>query len=244
MPHVHGLGLYLAAVLACGDGAVASHRTAAALWCIRPSSSRRVEVTVPRRGARRRTGGIRLHRSRLAASELAVVEGIPVTSPGRTLVDLADVLSRRGLERAFDEAEYLRLDYGGLRPVRGRMGQGRLLHVLDRHVPGSTRTRTRLEDRFLELCDAHGLPRPRVNVVIDGKEVDFVFGDLIVEVDGDAAHRTKRAFENDRRRDAELAVEGYRVIRITEGRLKRAAPRVADQLRALLSVSRSDATSE
>jgi very-short-patch-repair endonuclease len=158
-----------------------------------------------------------------------------VTTPGRTLIDLADVLSRRALERAFDEAEYLRLDCSGLEPVRGREGHGRLLHVLTRHRPGSTRTRSLLEDRFLELCEAHGLARPSVNVVIDGKEVDFVFGDLIVEVDGEAAHRTKRAFERDRIRDAELTVAGYRVIRVTEQRLVRDGGAVVAQLRSAVT---------
>jgi very-short-patch-repair endonuclease len=190
-------------------------------------------VTAP--GGARRLKGILVHRNRLGAEDTTMHEGIPVTTPGRTLVDLADVLSRRQLERAFDEAEYLRLDCSSLRPVRGRAGYRRLLCVLERHEPGSTRTRSRLEDRFLELCEANGLPRPRVNAVIDGKEVDFAFGDLIVEVDGDAAHRTKRGFERDRVRDAELTVKGYRVIRVTEQRLERDGRTVAAQLRSAVT---------
>jgi very-short-patch-repair endonuclease len=145
------------------------------------------------------------------------------------------VLPRRALERAFDEAEYLRLDCSGLRPIRGRRGYGRLTHVLRRHAPGSTRTRSTLEDRFLELCAAHELPRPEVNVSVENHEVDFHWRDarLVVEIDGDAAHRTKRAFEADRVRDAELAVSGHRVVRITEERLDTAPAEVARQLRLL-----------
>lgn len=221
-----------------GDGAVASHRTAAAIWGIRPSASRRVEITA--KGARARRKDILLHRNRLAAADITAVDGIPVTTPARTLVDLADVLSRRALERAFDEAEYLRLDCSGLAPVPGRRGNGRLAHVLSRHPIGTTRTRSRLEDRFLELCAAHELPRPRVNVRVGEYEVDFHFPDagLVVELDGDAAHRTKRAFETDRIRDAELAVQGQRVIRITEERLKGAPAEVAGQLRVLTRTPR------
>ena len=145
------------------------------------------------------------------------------------------MLSRRALERAFDEAEYLRLDCTGLTPIPGRRGNGRLAQVLSRHPIGTTRTRSRLEDRFLELCAAHDLPRPRVNVRLGEYEVDFHFPDasLVVELDGDAAHRTKRAFETDRIRDADLAVQGQRVIRITEQRLKGAPADVAGQLRVL-----------
>jgi hypothetical protein len=232
-PSVHGTGLLVAALLACGERAVLSHRSAAAVWCIRPSASRRVEVTAPDR--RRRVKGILVHRNQLDPGDTTEHEEIPVTTPGRTLVDLADVLSRRALERAFDEAEHLRLDCSGLTPVRGREGYGRLLHVLEHHEPGSTRTRSRLEERFLELCEAHGLPRPLVNTMIDGKEVDFRFGRLIVEVDGEP-HRTKRAFESDRARDAELAVLGYRVIRVTETRMERAPGEVAAQVRTLSDV--------
>ena len=233
-----GSALVIAAILACGEGTVASHRTAAAIWAIRPSASRRVELTASWAKARR--PGVLLHRNRLTPADTTVVDGIPVTTPARTLVDLADVLPRRALERALDEAEYLRLDCGGLRQIRGRRGHGRLTHVLSRHAPGTTRTRSGLEDRFLEFCDAHGLPRPRVNVIVDEKEVDFHWRDarLVVEIDGDAAHRTKKAFETDRIRDAELTVAGHRVVRITEERLGTAPAEVAEQLRLLTRTRR------
>ena len=92
-PRPRGLAVDLAAVLACGHGAVLSHRSAAALWCIRPSAGAGVDVTVSGRSGRAKRPGIRLHRTRLASQDIRVRDGIPVTSPARTLVDLADVVS-------------------------------------------------------------------------------------------------------------------------------------------------------
>ena len=86
--------------------------------------------------------------------------GIPVTTPARTLIDLADVAPRRTLERAIDEAEFLRLDCTGLAPRRGRKGCGTLMRVLAEHRPGSTRTRTHLEELFIALCDRYRPPAP------------------------------------------------------------------------------------
>jgi hypothetical protein len=195
-----------------------------------------MDVTVPARGGRARRRGIRVHRARLGPDDVTVLDGIPVTTPARTLVDLADVLSRRGLERAFDEAEFLRLDCTGLRAIRGRTGFGRLLAVLGEHDAGSTRTRNDLEDLFLEVCAAHGLPRPEVNTVLHGHEVDFLWREagLVVELDGRAAHLTRRAFEEDRLRDAKLTVAGQRVLRVTPRRLDTAPEDVAAQIRALV----------
>jgi very-short-patch-repair endonuclease len=234
-PRPTGSAPYIAAVLACGEAAVASHRSAAAVWCIRPSVSARIDVTVPARGARKRSDGIRLHRSPLQPHEVTEVDGIPVTTPARTLVDLADVLPRRALERSFDEAEYLRLDCTGLLPINGRPGYGRLRAVLAEHHAGTTRTRSSLEDLFLEVCASHGIARPEVNTVLDGHEVDFLWREasLIVEVDGHAAHGTRRAFEEDRLRDAKLTVGGRRVLRISQRRLESAPSAVAAQIRFL-----------
>jgi len=237
-PSVNGSALIVAAVLACGDRAVASHRTAAAIWGIRASASRRIEITT--RGAKAPRKGVLIHRNQLARADITALDRIPLTTTARTLIDLADVLSTRALERAFDEAEYLRLDCSGLGPIRGRRGYGRLSHVLRRHAPGTTRTRSGLEERFLELCSAHDLPRPRVNALLGEYEVDFHFphAGLVVELDGDAAHRTKKAFEADRIRDAELTVRGQRVVRITDERLDTAPAEVVSQLRLLTRMRR------
>ena len=88
-----------------------------------------MDVTVPTRGGRRRRRLIVVHRARLAASEVTVVEGIPVTTPARTLLDAADLLGRRPLERAFDQAAYLGLDVSSLTPRNGRRGFGLLSRV-------------------------------------------------------------------------------------------------------------------
>ena len=231
-PRPRGLAVDLAAVLACGHGAVLSHRSAAALWCIRPSAGAGVDVTVSGRSGRAKRPGIRLHRARLASQDIRIRDGIPVTSPARTLVDLADVVSRRAVERAFDEAEYLRLDCTGLTPIAGRPGLGRLRDILAHHEAGSTRTRSELEERFLELCAGRGLPAPEVNARLNGHEVDFLWrgAGLVVELDGRAAHDTRRAFERDRMRDAELAVAGQRVVRVTPRRLETAPDELAEQI--------------
>jgi very-short-patch-repair endonuclease/predicted transcriptional regulator of viral defense system len=236
LPTLTRNGALMAAVLACGEGAVLSHRSAAELWGLLGGAGRLIHVTVPGQAGRTRPG-IAVHRNALAAGDVTTKDGIPVTRPGRTLVDLADVVPRRTLERAMDEAEYLRLDCTGLRPIRGRRGYGLLRAVLAEHSPGTTRTRSKLEDAMVTLCDAHGLPRPEINASLDGYEVDCLWRAprLIVEADGWAAHGTRSAFERDRARDAALTVAGYRVVRITRTRLDCEPGAVAGQLRALLA---------
>jgi very-short-patch-repair endonuclease len=95
--------------------------------------------------------------------------------------------------------------------------------VLSRYTAGTTLTRSQLEERFLQLCDDHGLPRPETNTRINGIEVDFVWRDtkLIVEVDGYAHHRSPTAFERDRERDVILTVAGWRVMRFTHTQITR-----------------------
>ncbi len=226
-------GRFMAAVLACGEGAALSHFSAAVLWEMLRDRNWPIHVTAP---AERRRPGIRTHRAPLEGERVRR-EGITVTTPGRTLVDLADVAPRRLLERAIDEAEYLRLDRTGLAPRRGRRGQGLLASVLAVHTPGATRTRSELEERFLQLCDEHGIERPEVNVDVEGYECDFVWREqaLVVETDGGAAHGTARARERDRVKDVELLVAGWRVVRVTWVRLFNEPERVAAELRQLLT---------
>jgi predicted transcriptional regulator of viral defense system len=166
-------GDYMAAVIALGPGAALSHAGAAALWELRPERSPRIDVTVPTAGGRATRRLIVVHRALISMNEIAVRDGIPVTTPARTLLDLADVLGQRPLERALDEAE---------------------------HRAGSTWTRTELEERMLALCRRAGLPAPAVNTDVQGFEADFAWssGRLVVETDGWQAHRTRRAFERDR----------------------------------------------
>jgi very-short-patch-repair endonuclease len=222
-------GHFMAAVLACGEGAALSHFSAAVLWGMLGDGGATVHVTAERR---RRRPGLIVHEAALPPGERAEQAGIPVTTPARTLVDLADVAPRRTVERAIDEAEFLRLDCTGLKPRPGRRGSGALSSVLVVHRPGSSRTRSHLEERFLAICDHHHLPRPEVNVHIEGYECDFVWREqrLIVETDGAAAHGTARAMKRDPARDADLMVAGWRVWRLTYEQLFREPDAVAEQL--------------
>jgi very-short-patch-repair endonuclease len=235
-PRLTTKGRFLAAVVACGERAVLSHLSAAILWSLLPERGPRIDVTVPSRGGRKRRAALIVHRSPLPAEEVTVKQGIPVTTPTRTVIDLADVRPRREVERAIDEAAYLRLDLTGLRPRPGRRGCGLLARVLADHDPGSTRTRSDLEERMLWLCRSFSLRAPEINAKVEGYEVDFAWRDerLTVETDGWAAHGTRQAFERDRVRDAELTAAGWRVVRITRSRLRAEPDAVAAQLERLL----------
>jgi very-short-patch-repair endonuclease len=215
-------GRWMAAVLAAGPGAALSHASAAALWEIRATQATRIDVTVRTTGGREQRA-LRIHRiTTLRADETTHRHGIPVTTPARTLLDLAGSLPRRALERALDEAEILELfDLRRLRALipahQGERGVRRLAAALDDHEAGSTVTRSELEEQFLALCGQHELERPRVNATIAGLEVDFLFAAqrLVVEVDGYRFHRSRRAFERDRERGAILAAAGYSVVRFS-----------------------------
>jgi len=213
----------MAAVLASGAGAVLSHRSAAWLWGVlpRPGPAAPVDVTVPARSRTRRPG-IQIHRSLgLSPHDTTRVDGVPVTTPVRTLRDLSLVVGARDLDRAA-----ARLERRGLigsteleaLPARHRGRPGaRLLRAALPCGEGPALTRSTAEERFLDLVRSGRLPRPRTNVVVRGHEVDFLWPveKLVVEVDGFAFHSSRRSFENDRRRDAELAAAGMRVVRVT-----------------------------
>jgi hypothetical protein len=206
-------GRWMAAVLAAGPGAVLSHASAAAAWDLRRTSGQLIDVTVPTHAGRDRRAGIRVHRcATMTAGEVTVHRRIPVTTPARTIIDLARTLNGRALEQLIDLADQRGLiDFQDLRAANSTS-----LHaVLLRYSPAPTRSE--LEERFLELCDDHGIPRPETNTLIEGIEVDFVWRDrrLIVEVDGYAFHRSPSAFESDRARDVLLTTKGWRVLRFT-----------------------------
>lgn len=230
-----------AAVLACGPDALLSHRSAADLRAIRRTSSRRIEVTAPR--GRHGPGSVLVHRSRLVHPEdRTVVDGIPVTSVARTLVDLADVLPLLDLQRAINEAELLGVfDLAALESTLARLpnrrGRGRLRRALGLYRPRSTFTRSQGERDFLALCRDHGLPQPGANLWVAGGEVDMIWPDagLIVEIDGGAVHSTTRAFHEDRRRDRALAAQGFVVVRVTEADLANPAA-LAAEMKDLLDV--------
>jgi hypothetical protein len=217
----------MAAVLASGAGAVLSHRSAAALHDLRRTNRARIEVTVPGHAADARRG-LDIHRScTLAAADVTTVDGIPCTTVARTLLDLSDVVDARDVERACDQAEILeRLDLGALHEQfernPTRHGTSVLRSLLDTHHRPAP-TWSELEERFLALVRAAGLPEPEVNAWVDPADgehplrVDFLWRGprLIVETDGHASHRTRQAFERDRRRDQRLTLAGWRVVRVT-----------------------------
>ena len=202
-------GRWMAAVLATSG--VLSHATAAAAWDLRPVGAGAIHVSVPGHSGRLRRGGIRLHRPRtLEPHDMTTHHGIPVTTPLRTILDLAATLKGRPLEHVLDLAEQRRLiDFAELAQ---RSKPRSLQAVLSHYTAGSTTTRSELEERFLALCDDHGIERPEVNTRIEGQEVDFVWRDarLIVEVDGYRYHRSPSAFEADRERDVILATPAGR----------------------------------
>jgi hypothetical protein len=228
----------LAAVLACGPDALLSHRSAADSWLLLRSTSTRIEVT-GRRG-RKPHAGMTLHRSRLVhADDRAIVDRIPTTSVARTLVHLADVLSEDRLADAVNEAEVLRLfDLAALEAtlsrLPGRRGRHRLRRVVAAHGPDPAFTRSRAERRFLDLCKQHGLPTPSTCLFLAGHEIDAYWDDarVAIELDGEAFHRTSRAFHEDRRRDRHLAARGIQVNRVTWPDLQDGT-RLAAELRAI-----------
>lgn len=217
----------MAAVLAVGHDAAVSHRSAAALWEILPPTSEPVDVTVTR-GHPRDRRGIRVHRTRTLSRSLNA--GVPVTTPLRTLVDLAAAsVDARELERAVEEAQVRRLV-----TRRDLEAQGnRFASALD-HEPSLTRSEA--ERRLLALIRAARLPPPRTNVRVAGYEVDFMWPEhgLVVEVDGFAFHSTRAAFERDRARDRALLAAGYVVLRITWRQLVREPELVVAELAAAL----------
>ncbi len=232
---------WMAAVLACGPSAALSHRDAAALSeLLRPPRRKLIDVTTAH-GSRARRPGIDLHRTRhLPASSVTVVRGIATTTVDRTLLDLAEVAPARHLRRAVDEADRRgRLDRRELARLitraNGRHGLAGLRAILDRSGPPAL-TRSDLEERFLSLVGAVGLPPPLVNSKLHGLEVDFAWPDrrLVIEVDSYEFHRTRRRFETDRARDRRLTVAGHRVVRITEEALEHEPHAVEADLRLLL----------
>jgi very-short-patch-repair endonuclease len=231
-------GRELAAVLSCGATAVLSHRSAAGLWSLPVASYGRIEVTGAR--TRKPRAGILVHTSRrVEAQDRAVKDAIPVTSVARTLVDLAEVLTEPRLARAVHEAEVrrlfdLRAVEAALARVAGRRGRHRLLRVLAAYRPEDHELDSQAEGRFRALCQRHGLPDPRPQL-IEGYRVDFYWphARLAVEIDGAAFHHTRRAFHADRARDRALAALGVQVLRVTWRDLDRGQALARELQRAL-----------
>jgi len=210
---------WMAAVLALGQGAVLSHRSAAALWQLLPPADGPVDVALPGRGGRRQRQGIRTHRPEsLEPREIRRRSGIPVTSPARTLRDLSRVVLPREQRRAVRQADFFGLPTGP-----------------DIEVD---KTRSELERRFLWICRHHRLPRPAVNLKLGGMDVDFCWVErrLIVETDGYRSHRGRGAFEEDRDRDLELRALGFEVVRLSYRQVFEKSDEVIAVLKPLLAL--------
>jgi very-short-patch-repair endonuclease len=220
-PQVGFEGQCAAAVLAVGDGAVASHRSAAAIWGLLPAHDGYIHVTVAGDAGRRPRAGLRIHRSATLTDAVTTRRnGIAVTRAGRTLRDLR----RRIPQPVFRSAVRRALDL-------------RLITSNDLG-PDPDLTRSELERMLLSHCRRHRLPQPEVNVRIGPHEVDFLWRDrrLIVETDGFRHHSHRDAFERDRARDARLQSLGFRVLRFTHRQVLDRTPVVA-ALRHLLGQS-------
>ncbi len=239
--------LLTAAVAACGDNAVLSHRSAAELWGLLPPRPGDVDVTIVggNTGVRH---GIRRHRvPALDESDIRMKRGIRITSPARTVLDGASYLYGADLEEFVAEALAKGLvDQHKLKAAiercPTRRGIGRLQALLSQEG-GPRRTRSWAERRILSLVRQAGLPVPRTNVQLHGYQVDALWPEhrLVVEVDSWDFHRDRTAFETDRARDAIHVANGYRVLRFTAAQLRDQPMIVIAQLAAALALAAFEA---
>jgi predicted transcriptional regulator of viral defense system len=236
-------GRLLAAVMACGPGAVLSHLSAAVHWNLLNYDAPQPHVTAP--ATRSGAPGIRLHRTRsLDAQDTTSHHGIPITTVHRMLLDIAADVPARDLERALAQAERLELyDHRAIEGViersNGQRGTKRLAQAI---ADDPQFTRSELEARMRRLARKLGLPKPEFNATLDapdhpGIEVDCYFRAhrLVVETDGWDTHRTRQAFEADRAKDAALTAAGYTVVRFTWRQLRYDPETVAARLEAILA---------
>ena len=245
-PELTHRGRWMAAVLGCGPAAVLSHVSAAALWGIRPHANAIIEISRTTANPRRRPR-VRVHRRTvLESDDLAVRDGIPVTAPIRTLIDLARVIGPGPLERAVNEADRLDfVDPSRLREAldhkQGQPGVGRLRALLDRRA--FRLTDSELERRFLALVAESGLPPPLTQKHVNGFRVDFfwpVLG-LVVETDGLRYHRTPAQQARDLIRDQAHAAAGLTPLRFTHAQVRFESAQVRETLASVVSRLETDA---
>jgi hypothetical protein len=236
-------GKWMAAVLAGGRRAVLSHESAAALWELRAMKGRDIDVTV---GKHAKRPGIRFHRARLDPTEITQRKGVPVTTPERTIIDIATTLTANQLERAIRQAEYEHLTtlatltscLSSRHPGRGTRKLAKALTLAN---SGNGITRKKLERRFRAFTRKYGLPQPDTNVAMRigdrWIEADSVWHErrLMVELDGRDGHLNVHSFESDRARDRALQAAGWTVIRITWRQLTNEPEAIARDLYSLLS---------
>jgi putative AbiEi antitoxin of type IV toxin-antitoxin system/uncharacterized protein DUF559/transcriptional regulator with AbiEi antitoxin domain of type IV toxin-antitoxin system len=243
------VGLLRAALLACGEGALVSHKTSAALWGLSDKQPVLIDVTV-RGQAGRKIEGIRCRRCRYPLpEEVAAWQGVPCTTPARTLVDLAGLLGNDSLREAVERAAVLKLlDLAALdraiAAAKGRRGVPWLRAILvDWRWEGGTAPdlRSLFEARVLPRLVANGLARPVCNEILrlgDRRlRPDFLWPAhrFIVETDGEGSHGTPVAFQRDRKRDQVLLAAGYRVARVTWKQMRDEPDGVVARIRLALA---------
>jgi very-short-patch-repair endonuclease len=234
-------GYWMAAVLACGEGALLSHRDAAALWNLRDTARSAIDVSVP--GAKRRSRPrLTIHSAaELHPDDRAEVEGIPVTSIARTLLDLAEVVSATELRRAYEAAErHELLDMRAVRELldrsNGRRGLPALLALRDYDPSPAIGSKSDLESMFLDLVREAGLPLPQLNVLVEGYLVDAYWppARLVVELQSYEHHAHRQAFDRDYAKLSRLKMAGHHVLPLTHRQVCDEADWVLGALRSLL----------
>jgi very-short-patch-repair endonuclease len=233
-------GRWMAAMLACGPAAVLSHRTAATIWGLLAGPPIPIDV-ITSAGRGRKHAGITTHRTRLDPFDALVIDDLRVTTPSRTIVDLAATLSGRMLRDVVERAQDLgRFDRNDLKATlaRGarRPGTRRLEDLLTLMAPDEDQTRSHLERLFLRLTRKAKLPRPAPNHEIGGRKRDFVWCEhrLVVETDGYRYHSSRTARRRDNRRDRQLTTLGWRPVRFTYEEIAFEPAEVARELTGLL----------
>ena len=229
----------MAAVLGCGSRTVLSHGSAAALWGVGIEPTDWIEVSVSASSARRRPGVRVYRRPNLRSFDVTARDGIPVTGPVRTLIDLARRLDHAGLERAINEADRLELTdpetlLAALDAYPGQPGVGRLRDILGRHT--FRLTESELERRFLPLAADAGLSPPLTGQRLNGFKVDFFWPHLalVVETDGLRYHRTPARQARDRLRDQAHTAAGMTPLRFTHAQVRFEAGHVRATLAAVV----------
>jgi very-short-patch-repair endonuclease len=225
-PRVVSHARLLAAQLTCGGSSFLSHRTAAAIWGLRPLNVHRIEVTVPGTYALSRPGLVVHHSVCVAEDEVRIRNGLRVSSVARLLVESAKTETLKGLDGLITEAvrhhvlDLNAVEHGLVRHAR-RPGMAKLKQALRDYRPHPDR-KSGLERAFDELIRDTDIPPPQRNVYIDGWEVDCFWPEfnLVVELDGRNYHASLRDMEKDKFKDAKLALLGIQVIRITELRFE------------------------
>jgi very-short-patch-repair endonuclease len=211
-------GWWQAALLACGAGATLSHGSACQLWNLRQGPTEPITLTVSS-GRGRKIDGIVASRRPLAPESTMRIDRLAVTTPARTIVDMATRESPRGMRELVERAQ----DRGHFHPkamrteAAGARGGRPLLDLLEVLEPNSDNARSHLERLFLTLVRGARLPRPRVNEPIDGRRRDFVWPGqrLVVETDGYRYHSSPAALRRAKARDRRLVVLGWRPARFT-----------------------------